>query len=136
MDRPYVLVNAAMSIYGKIDSLLRDGAVISSSLDSARVDSLRAECDAVMVGGRTLQQDPRLTVKSAELRQERLARGLPENPAKVGVISVADIPLDGRFMSVEPARRLIYTTARTTPQQVVSVEKFDEEGGILLHYKE
>jgi 2,5-diamino-6-(ribosylamino)-4(3H)-pyrimidinone 5'-phosphate reductase len=63
-----------------------------------------------MVGGRTLlQEDPRLTVRSAELRAERAARGEPENPAKVGVVSRPDLRPDCRFLSVGPARIILFT---------------------------
>ena len=72
VDRPYVLINIAATADGKIDTVERRGAAISSEQDRARVDALRASVDAVMVGGRTLHdEDPRLTVKSAELRAER-----------------------------------------------------------------
>ncbi len=121
-ERPRVLVNVAMSADGKIDSVTRQGAMISSAEDSTRVDRLRAGVDAVLVGGRTLlDQDPRLTLKSAGLRQERLGRGLPENPAKVGVVTVASLNPACRFLTFGPARRLIYTTSQTTPQQAAAL---------------
>ena len=110
--RPYVLINVAASVDGKIDSIERRGAAMSSERDRARVDALRASVDAVMVGGRTLlQEDPRLTVRSAELRAERAARGEPENPAKVGVVSRPDLRPDCRFLTVGPARILLFTSA-------------------------
>jgi 2,5-diamino-6-(ribosylamino)-4(3H)-pyrimidinone 5'-phosphate reductase len=110
--RPYVLINVAASVDGKIDSVERRGAAMSSERDRARVDALRASVDAVMVGGRTLlQEDPRLTVRSAELRAERAARGEPENPAKVGVVSRPDLRPDCRFLSVGPARIVLFTSA-------------------------
>ena len=118
-ERPHVLVNVAMTADGKIDSAARGGAPLSSPVDLERVDRLRAGADAVLVGGHTLLgEDPRLTVKSPALRERRRAAGLPENPAKVGVVSVAEVRPDGRFMSAGPARRLIYTTPRTPPLQV------------------
>ena len=68
MDRPLVFINVAMTLEGKIDTFERKGAVISSQSDRERVDRLRAESDAVMVGGRTLlDEDPKLTVKSEAL---------------------------------------------------------------------
>jgi riboflavin biosynthesis pyrimidine reductase len=84
MDRPYVHINVAATADGKIDTFERRGAAISSAQDKERVDKLRAEADGIMVGGRTLRdEDPKLTVKSEALRNERLARGLPANPVKV-----------------------------------------------------
>ena len=128
MKRPYVLVNTAMTADGKIDSAAREGAVISSAADAARVDRLRAEVDVVMVGGRTLlEEDPRLTVKSPALRAERVARGLPENPAKVGVVSAAEVKPGSRFLTSGPARRLVYTTARSAPGQIAALQQAGAE---------
>ncbi len=119
MKRPFVHINVAMTADGKIDTAARRGAAISAAEDLARVDALRADADAVMVGGKTLlAEDPQLTVKSAELQKARLARGAPENPAKVGVTTLAEIRLEGRFMTCGPARRIIFTTARTAAEQI------------------
>jgi 2,5-diamino-6-(ribosylamino)-4(3H)-pyrimidinone 5'-phosphate reductase len=119
---PHVHVNAAMSVDGKIDTISRLGAAISSDEDRARVDRLRAAVDAVLVGGHTLLvEDPSLTVKSARLRAARTRKGRPANPAKVGVVSEIgpqDLPTDGRFLSSGPARVFIFTTQRTVPAVV------------------
>jgi 2,5-diamino-6-(ribosylamino)-4(3H)-pyrimidinone 5'-phosphate reductase len=123
MNRPHILVNVAMSADGKLDSAARKGTSISSIADKARVDRLRASMDGVLVGGRTLvDEDPKLTVKSAALRAERKARGLEENPAKVGIVSVANLKLDGCFLTTGHARRFIYTTSRTTSEQIALLE--------------
>ena len=123
MDRPYVLVNVAMSADGKLDSVTRRGTTLSSSADKTRVDRLRAGVDAILIGGRTLlDEDPKLTIKSPALRQERKENGLAENPAKVGLVSIADLKSDGNFMTAGPARRLIYTTRRTPPEQITRLE--------------
>ncbi|MGD0609912.1 MAG: 2,5-diamino-6-(ribosylamino)-4(3H)-pyrimidinone 5'-phosphate reductase [Anaerolineales bacterium] len=123
-NRPHVIVNVAMSLDGKIDTAARQGAMISSPTDKARVDRLRAEADAILVGGRTLiHEDPKLTVKSAQLRAERKLNKQEENPVKVGVVSVADLKLDGDFLTAGPARRWIYTTQRTSVEQIHSLEK-------------
>ena len=99
MDKPYVHINVAMTADGKIDTFERRGATISSKRDKERVDKMRADADAVMVGGRTLiDENPKLTVKSADLRAEREARGLATNPVKVGIASIADLePIPARF---------------------------------------
>ncbi len=117
--RPFVFVNVAATADGKIDTWERKGATISSVLDKERVDRLRAESDAIMVGGRTLlDEDPKLTVKSEALRAERVARGLPPNPIKVGVVSQARIRPDSAFLTAGPARILIFTTTSTPADQL------------------
>jgi len=119
MERPYVFINVAMAADGKIDTFERQGAAISSQRDKERVDRLRAESDAVMVGGRTLlDENPKLTVKSADLRAEREARGLTPNPIKVGIVSTADLEPGSDFLTVGPARIVIFTTQRTSKEQL------------------
>jgi 2,5-diamino-6-(ribosylamino)-4(3H)-pyrimidinone 5'-phosphate reductase len=117
--RPFVSINVAVSADGKMDTYQRKGSSISSPEDKARVQHLRAETDAVMVGGHTLlDESPKLTVKSPELRTKRITRGLSENPMKVGVVSKAELRLDGDFMTVGPARKVIFTTSQTAPEQI------------------
>ncbi|MBX7233172.1 MAG: 2,5-diamino-6-(ribosylamino)-4(3H)-pyrimidinone 5'-phosphate reductase [Caldilineales bacterium] len=123
-DRPFVILNVAVTADGKTDTAARGGATISSPPDLARVDRLRAESDAIMVGGRTLLgDDPRLTVKSAELRAARRARGLSENPIKVGVISKATLRLDSRFLTAGLASVLLFTTQQTDPAQIARLRQ-------------
>jgi 2,5-diamino-6-(ribosylamino)-4(3H)-pyrimidinone 5'-phosphate reductase len=119
MNRPFVFINVAMTADGKIDTFERKGAAISSAKDKERVDKLRAESDAVLVGGRTLlNEDPKLTVKSESLRAERLAKGLSANPMKVGVATKADIKPDSNFLKIGPARIVIFTTQKTSIEQI------------------
>jgi 2,5-diamino-6-(ribosylamino)-4(3H)-pyrimidinone 5'-phosphate reductase len=119
MERPYVFLNVAMTADGKIDTFERRGATISSKRDKERVDRLRADADAVMVGGRTLlAENPKLTVKSADLRAKREARGLMPNPVKVGIVSIADLKPDSDFLTAGPARIVIFTTQGTSKQQL------------------
>ena len=119
MNRPYVFINVAMTADGKIDTFKRKGALISSQRDKERVDQLRAESDAVMVGGKTLlDEDPRLTVKSEVLRSERVARGLSPNPLKVGIVTKADIGPDSTFLNTGPSDIVIFTTRQTSKAQV------------------
>lgn len=120
MKRPFIFVNAAMTLDGKIDTVARQGAPISSPADWQRVDALRAASDAVMVGGNTLlREDPRLLVKTRALRAARVHRGLPPNPVKVGVLSDAgQLDPQGRFAASGPARVLLYTSQRTSPAAI------------------
>lgn len=133
MDRPHIHVNVAASADGKIDTVIRKGATISSAADKIRVDTLRAAVDAVLVGGHTLlSENPGLTVKSPILRLGRQARQLTGDPAKVGVVSKIgfhDLPGDGPFLSAGDGRRFIFTTRRTPSQVITRLKK----AGVHLH---
>ncbi len=125
-DHPYVTLNVATTADGKTDTIARKGAAISSKYDMERMDRLRAQNDAVMVGGHTLLgDDPRLTVKSDFLRAERLSLGLEENPIKVGVVTNAAIQDGSRFLTVGNARKIIFTTTQTDAAQIDWLKKQD-----------
>jgi 2,5-diamino-6-(ribosylamino)-4(3H)-pyrimidinone 5'-phosphate reductase len=125
MNRPFVLINVAMTADGKIDTFRRAGAAISSARDKERVDGLRAESDAVMVGGRTLlDEDPRLTVKSEALSRERVERGLSPHPIKVGIVTEARLQPESQFLTAGPAKIVIFTTRRTSKHHVSLLESF------------
>ncbi len=119
MNRPFVFINIAMTADGKIDTFQRKGAAISSERDKERVDHLRAEADAIMVGGKTLlEEDPKLTVKSEALRAERLASGLSANPIKVGIVTEARLQPDSQFLNTGPANIVIFTTRWTSKHHI------------------
>ena len=132
MDRPYVHINVAATADGKIDTFERHGAAISSARDKERVDKLRAEADAIMIGGHTLHdEDSKLTVKSESLRAERLARGLPPNPAKVGVSARLHLKPDSNFLNAGPARIFLFTTSQTDEAQLTLLRSCGAE--VFVH---
>ena len=86
--RPYVLLSCAMSVDGYIDDSTTERLLLSNEADFDRVDAVRAECDAILIGASTLRRDnPRLLVNSAQRRAVRKSRGLPPYPLKVTVTS-------------------------------------------------
>ena len=128
MNRPYVFINVAMTADGKIDTFERKGSAISSTRDKERVDELRALADGILVGGKTLlEEQPKLTVKSEARRAERVNRGLSPNPVKIGVATIADIPLKSDFITAGPARKVIFTTSQTSIEQIVKLRALDVE---------
>ena len=123
MNRPLVTINIAMTADGKIDTYEREGAKISSKEDWIRVDRIRADSDAVMVGGRTLLgEDPRLTIKDPGLQELRISRGLTRDPIKVGVISDAKLSLKSRFIHDGSGPVIIFTTNRTGKKQIANLK--------------
>ena len=132
MERPFVHLNVAATADGKIDTFERRGATISSPRDKERVDRLRADSDAVMVGGRTLHdEDPSLTVRSEALRRERESRGASPNPTKIAVASRLQLKPDCRFLTTGPARILLFTTAQAEQSQLSMLRELGAEVHIL-----
>src|SRR5690606_11827473 len=56
--------------------------------------------------------------KSEALREGRIQQGRSPNPIKVGVVTVADIPMDSDFVKAGDARVVIFTTHRTSKEQL------------------
>src|SRR5437764_2916223 len=97
-----------MSVDGYIDDTGPARLILSSEVDADRVDEVRAGCDAILVGARTVRRDnPRLLVRSPERRIRRVARGGTENPAKVTITATGNLDPASRFFTGNAAR-LVY----------------------------
>jgi 2,5-diamino-6-hydroxy-4-(5-phosphoribosylamino)pyrimidine 1''-reductase, archaeal len=124
-----VVVNAAMSVDGKLSSRRREQIAISGSADFDRVDALRAESDAVMVVvGTVLADDPSLTLESERRRAERRARGDPADPARVVADSGLRTPDDAQVVSGEAETFLLTTTTAADR----TADRLAEAGATLL----
>ncbi|GAA4382422.1 RibD family protein [Agromyces bauzanensis] len=109
IDRPYVILNAAMSIDGYLDTASPPRLALSNAEDFDRVDEVRAQSDAILVGARTLRLDnPRLLVRSEERRSRREAEGLPPSPWKVTVTSTGDLDPRSQFFTTGHTTKLVY----------------------------
>ncbi|MFC9131873.1 RibD family protein [Streptomyces sp. NPDC057099] len=96
--RPYVILSAAMSVDGYLDDTTPDRLRLSNAADFDRVDQVRAESDAILIGANTMRRDnPRLLVNSDERRSKRIADGKPEFPLKVTITASGDLSADLKF---------------------------------------
>ncbi|GKZ12236.1 2,5-diamino-6-(ribosylamino)-4(3H)-pyrimidinone 5'-phosphate reductase [Haladaptatus sp. T7] len=102
----HVVVNAAMSADGKLSSRQREQVAISGADDFDRVDDLRVESDAIVVGvGTVLADDPSLTADDGA------------NPVRVVADSKARTPLDARVLD-DRADTLVFV-AESAPNRNV-----------------
>lgn len=125
----YVVVNAAMSADGKLASRRREQLDISGPADFDRVDQLRADSDAVMVGvGTVLADDPSLTVKDAARHSARLSRGESKNPARVVADSRIRTPPDAAVL--DDAAETYLLTSGAAPTDFI--EEMEEAGAYVL----
>ncbi|WP_405097867.1 RibD family protein [Micromonospora sp. NBC_01412] len=107
--RPYVLLSCAMSIDGYLDDTTAVRLLLSNDADFDRVDAVRAECDAILVGANTIRKDnPRLLVRSQARRDDRIARGLPASPTKVTLTGQGDLDPDAQFFRAGDTEKIVY----------------------------
>jgi 2,5-diamino-6-(ribosylamino)-4(3H)-pyrimidinone 5'-phosphate reductase len=114
ISRPYVILNAAMSLDGKIATYTGDSRM-SSPADFRRVHRLRASVDGIMVGMRTLLRDnPKLTVKFAKDRR----------PYRIIVDSNAQTPLTSYVVrTVREIPTIVAVTSRAPRNRIEILER-------------
>ena len=99
-ERPYILLSCGMSIDGYLNGATEERLLLSNDADFDRVDAVRAECDAILVGAMTVRRDnPRLLVRSQARQDERAARGLRPSPIKVTVTARAQLDPCANFFT-------------------------------------
>jgi 5-amino-6-(5-phosphoribosylamino)uracil reductase len=115
-ERPYTVISCGVSLDGYLDAASSERLVLSNAADLERVDRVRAGCDAILVGASTVRNDnPRLVVRAAELREERRSRGLPDTPMKVTVTGRAELDPCGNFFTTGDCEKLVYCATRAVP---------------------
>jgi 5-amino-6-(5-phosphoribosylamino)uracil reductase len=98
-----------MSIDGYVDGATEQRLLLSNNADFDRVDAVRADCDAILVGAATIRKDnPRLLVRSTARRDERVARGLKPSPIKVTVTGRAELDVCANFFAAGDTEKLVY----------------------------
>ncbi|QWF78136.1 dihydrofolate reductase family protein [Amycolatopsis sp. CA-230715] len=111
MDRPYVVLSAAVSLDGFLDDASERRLLLSNEEDFDRVDEVRAGVDAILVGAGTIHaDDPKLLVRSPERRSSRTARGLAENPIKVALTTSGRLDPSAAFFTAGDGEKLVYTS--------------------------
>jgi len=111
----YVILNAAMSIDGKI-STRRNDSSFSSRKDWIRVHKLRSSVDGIVVGISTVLKDnPMLNVRY-------YSKG--KNPVRIIIDSRARIPLNSRIIRTSKKIQTIVGTTRNAPiRKIKSLKK-------------
>lgn len=101
-----VVSNTAISLDGRINTRERRFAFFGTERDHARMSGLRAEADAVLVGGTTFRNWPHPSLPDVGDRAQ--LRGPPWN---VVVTRTLDVPLTPQFLGEAAIRPLFLTRA-------------------------
>jgi diaminohydroxyphosphoribosylaminopyrimidine deaminase/5-amino-6-(5-phosphoribosylamino)uracil reductase len=109
-DRPFVIAQLGQSLDGRIATTSGESRGISGAAALDHLHRLRAHVDAVIVGAHTvIADDPQLTVRRVAGR----------NPARVVIDPSGRLPLDGKWLGEDGARRiLIGPRAASAPRGV------------------
>ena len=75
-ERPYTILSCGVSLDGYLDAASSSGWCCPTRPTCERVDEVRADVDAILVGAATVRHDnPRLLVRDARLCARRRRRG-------------------------------------------------------------
>ena len=106
-----------MTIDGYIDDTSATRLLLSNEADFDRVDAVRADHDAILVGATTIRRDnPRLLIRADHRRHQCEAAGQPPNPIKVTLTRTGDLDRPRRQLlhhRREPQARLHHHRHRT-----------------------
>jgi 5-amino-6-(5-phosphoribosylamino)uracil reductase len=106
-----------MSLDGYLDNAGAQRLRLSNDADFDRVDAVRADSDAILVGANTVRSDnPRLLVRSADRRAERVARGLPPSPTKITVTAGGDLDPDAQFFRAGDGPKIVYCPSQVADE--------------------
>lgn len=125
--RPYILLNYALSLDGKLSTEQRDPVRFTSRIDRGLMDEIRADADAVLIGAGTLRaEDPPVRIKAARRRDERRRLGKSLHPVSVILSRSMRLPTAGRFWEDGQVERIIATTEQATDEQVLTFQDLAE----------
>lgn len=125
----YVHVNAAMSVDGKLATRTREQFKISGSADFDRVDKLRAEADAIVVGkGTVLADDPSL-IRHNKTHRQRIVGPDSSPPRRVVIDSQCQIPPSANILQNAPPTYIVTSERAATDDK----ELLKQTGATILN---
>lgn len=112
-NRPFVLINMAMTADGKIATANRAVTSFGSPRDLHHLYELRATADAILCGARTVEQSHATLGNGGEqFRRRRIRKGLAEYPLRVLVSGSGSISPQAEIWDQRFSPILLLTTRR------------------------
>jgi len=116
-----ILISVATSLDGFMADNSGQRLILSSAEDFNEVYRLRAESDAILVGGETVRADnPSLATRHREYFELRKQRGVGPHPLKVVMTQSGNLPRDSKFFTAGDGEKLVYSGALANPAAVVA----------------
>jgi 2,5-diamino-6-(ribosylamino)-4(3H)-pyrimidinone 5'-phosphate reductase len=109
LRRPYIVFNMVASVDGKAATSPEGLEGLGSRTDRQLMQRLRAQVDAVLVGGATLRVDPFIPTLPDDLVEER-SQFFPGNPQPLGMVvsNSGNLPLEHRFWLAGRDLRVVF----------------------------
>jgi riboflavin-specific deaminase-like protein len=112
-SRPFVTANFAVTWDGRISTRNSTPADFSSKRDKRRLVEIRAPCDAILAGARTIAADNMsMGLPNEVLRAERVARGQPPYPTRVLLTNSGRIAPTLRVFEKDFSPIVIFSTTK------------------------
>ncbi len=120
MRRPFVTANFAITADARISTRKLTPSLFSSPRDKRRLLEIRAGCDAVLVGARTLGKDTMtMGLPAADLQKARVKKGRAPFPLRVIVTNSGRLPADARvFTAAGLPTPIVFSTRRMSTRAV------------------
>jgi riboflavin-specific deaminase-like protein len=123
-ERPFILINMAMTADGKIASAGREVTSFGSPRDLRHLYELRSTADAVMSGARTIEQSHATLGNGGEMfRRARLRRGLREHPLRIVVSGSGSISPEAEIWRHRFSPIVVLAGARMTASRRNTLQK-------------
>jgi riboflavin-specific deaminase-like protein len=127
-DRPFVLVNIAITADGKLAPAHRRFIPFGSPRDQKHVFELRATADAVMSGARTLDLSPiAMDPGGAKYCRLRLRRGLPACHLRIIASGNASINPQAAVFQNQCSQTLVLAGGGAPPDKIQALQKVADE---------
>lgn len=125
-QRPYVTVNMATSLDGRISTRRRETVTLGTRNDRHLMDVLRWRSDAVIVGAGTVRSDGYpVLVRDPAVRRRRPRRD-PLHPVNVVLSRGLDMPVTRGIFQHADTRKLVFTTRAAPANRVRRFERVAE----------
>jgi riboflavin-specific deaminase-like protein len=133
---PFVLVNMAMTVDGKIATANRAVSSFGSARDREHLLELRATADVVMAGARTVDSASiNLGPGPAKFRRLRLKNGLAEHNLRVVVSGSGLVNPQAEIFRQRFSPIIVFTTRRASPARLRQLRAVADEVKVFGRHK-
>jgi len=124
--RPFVSLNMAQSIDGKITTIEKLKVRIGSPEDRELMEELRSKADAILIGkGTLIADDPPLIIRNPKYKKQRELYNKNSHPVNIVVSSRIDFPIENSdFFNCKVTDKVVITTLEADNDSIKKLKTF------------